>query len=134
MCIDGALHPLHLALSEHWKVHYFTAGMKDHAERQAEEAEFLEHMPRVLGAQAMAGLGHIHDALGLDYCGFDFRLHEDGRIMLYEANATMLINPPGPEAQWDYRRPAISAALSAAQQLVASRSRICSTSTATTPA
>src|SRR5208282_5864051 len=41
MIIDGRMYPLHLAVSEQWKVHYFTAAMELHAEHQAEEAAFL---------------------------------------------------------------------------------------------
>ncbi len=48
MMIGGHLYPLHVAISSHWKIHYFTAEMADHAEHRAEDAEFLENMPAVL--------------------------------------------------------------------------------------
>jgi hypothetical protein len=45
-------------------------------------------------------------SLGLDYAGVDFGLNAKGEILLFEANATMVVNPPEPDARWNYRRPA----------------------------
>jgi hypothetical protein len=51
----------------------------------------------------------------------DFALDGDGRVLLFEANATMVINPPEPDPMWDYRRPAIDRALAAARALLTQR-------------
>ena len=74
MMIDGGLYPLHVAISSHWKIHYFTAEMADNPEHRAEDAEFLENMAAVLGPRAMAALAEIQSRLGLDYAGIDFGL------------------------------------------------------------
>jgi aromatic-L-amino-acid decarboxylase len=107
MMIDGKLYPLHVAISSHWKIHYFSAEMADHPEHRAEDAEFLENMEAVLGPRAMAALAEIQARLGLDYAGIDFGLSARGEILLFEANATMVVNPPEPEEKWAYRRPAV---------------------------
>jgi tetratricopeptide (TPR) repeat protein len=107
MMIDGQLYPLHCAVSHHWKIHYFSAEMKDSAEHRAEDAAFLADMDAVLGPHAMAALEAIQSALGLDYGGIDFGISRDGELLLFEANATMVILPPGADARWDYRRPAV---------------------------
>jgi hypothetical protein len=104
MFIDGALYPLHLAISEDWKVHYFTAAMTTNAAYRDEERRFLDDMPAVLGQRAMAALTGICTALALDYAGVDFALANDGSVLLFEANATMAVIPPGPDPIWDYRR------------------------------
>ena len=108
MFVNGEILPLHLAVSGDWKVHYFTADMADHAGHRAEEQKFLSDMPRAIGARAMAGLAHIRDALGLDYAGIDFGLNAAGEILLFEANATMVVIAPNPDPRWDYRRAAIA--------------------------
>jgi glutamate/tyrosine decarboxylase-like PLP-dependent enzyme/glutathione synthase/RimK-type ligase-like ATP-grasp enzyme len=107
MMIDGQLYPLHVAISSHWKIHYFTAEMADNPEHRAEDAKFLENMPDVLGSRAMEALAEIQSRLGLDYAGIDFGLGADGEILLFEANATMVVNPPEPDPKWAYRRPAV---------------------------
>jgi glutathione synthase/RimK-type ligase-like ATP-grasp enzyme len=121
MFIDGVPYPLHLAISAGWKVHYFTAAMAGEPAHRAEEHRFLDAMPTVLGQTAMEALVHIQAALGLDYGGIDFALAVDGSLLLFEANATMLINPPPADPIWDYRRPATEAALAAARRMLARR-------------
>jgi hypothetical protein len=118
MLIGGALYPMHLAISESWKVHYFSAAMEGSAAHRAEEAAFLADMPAVLGPDAMSALAAIGATLGLDYAGVDFGLAPDGRLLLFEANPGMVIQPPGPEPIWDYRRAPIARALDAVKGLL----------------
>jgi hypothetical protein len=124
MIIDGMLYPLHLAISADWKVHYFTADMAANAAHREEERRFLVDMPSVIGPRALAALGAIGQSLGLDYAGVDFGLGPDGALLLFEANATMVINPPDPDPMWDYRRAAILAALDAAKRMLLTRARL----------
>jgi aromatic-L-amino-acid/L-tryptophan decarboxylase len=107
MMVDGQLYPLHLAISPHWKIHYFSADMADKPDHRAEEARFLADMPAVLGSKAMDGLKRVQAALNLDYAGIDFGLSRDGEILLFEANATMVVKHPDEGEHWDYRRPAV---------------------------
>ena len=107
MMVGGQLYPLHLAISRQWKVHYFSADMRDRAEHRAEEAKFLADMPGVLGANAMAALEQLSAAIGLDYGGIDFALNQRGEILLFEANATMVVEQPDGDPRWDYRRAAV---------------------------
>jgi tetratricopeptide (TPR) repeat protein len=118
MFIGGALYPLHLAISADWKVHYFSAAMQADPQFRAEERRFLDGMPAVLGDRAMGALQRIQATLGLDYAGIDFALAPDGSVLLFEANATMAILPPGDDPIWDYRRHPVDAALAASRRLL----------------
>jgi hypothetical protein len=118
MFIDGGLYPLHLAVSADWKVHYFSADMARNERFREEERRFLIDMPGVLGPRAMQALTEVAAVLDLQYAGVDFALSPDGSVLLFEANATMVVFPPGPEPVWDYRRAAIDAALQAARQML----------------
>jgi len=106
MIVDGEIYPLHLAISSQWKVHYFTADMAERPEHRAEEAEFLADMKAVLSERGIAALERVRDALGLDYAGVDFAINVDREIVVFEANATMVVNPPDPDQRWTYRRDA----------------------------
>jgi glutathione synthase/RimK-type ligase-like ATP-grasp enzyme len=119
MFVNGQILPLHLCISNDWKVHYFTSAMTDNEAYRYEERSFLEDMPAVLGAKAMTALSAIRDALGLDYAGIDFALNADGELLLFETNATMIILPPGPDARWDYRRAAIARVEAAVRAMLA---------------
>jgi len=106
MIVDGWLYPLHLAVATQWKVHYFSADMAANEAHRVEEGAFLNDLAGVLGARAMAGLEAIREALGLDYAGIDFGLDRDGNVLLFEANATMMVPPPDANETFAYRRPA----------------------------
>jgi tetratricopeptide (TPR) repeat protein len=121
MMIDGKLYPLHCAVSRHWKVHYFSAEMEDYPEHRAEDAAFLDNMPSVLGSRAMAALEAIQAALRLDYGGIDFGVNADGDLLLFEANATMVILPPGEDSRWDYRRPVVERVCRAVHAMLVAR-------------
>jgi hypothetical protein len=103
-------------------IHYFTADMADSPEHRAEDAEFLENMPVVLGRQATDALAEIQSRLGLDYAGIDFGLSARGEILLFEANATMVVNPPEPDEKWAYRRPAIERIYAAVRNMLMGKS------------
>jgi hypothetical protein len=118
MFVGGECLPLHYAVSGDWKVHYFTADMADRPTARAREARFLADMPGVLGGAAMATLADIAATLGLDYAGIDFALAPDGRILLFEANAAMVIADPMPGPLGEYRRPAVERARAAVQQVL----------------
>jgi hypothetical protein len=123
MVVDGRIYPLHWAVSSDWKVHYFSSDMAESAAHRAEEARFLRDMRGFLGERAVRGLRAVAGCLGLDYGGIDFGLLPDGRIVVFEANATMAIVPPPDEVRWLYRRAASDVALLAAQSLVIGRSK-----------
>ena len=79
MMIDGGLYPLHVAISSHWKIHYFTADMADHPEHRAEDAEFLENMAGVLGPTRHGGAGRNSVAARARLCGHRLRIERERR-------------------------------------------------------
>jgi len=125
MMINGELYPLHVAVSHNWKIHYFSADMESSSEHRAEDADFLTNMSDVLGPRGMNALREIQRRLGLDYGGIDFSLNAKGDILLFEANATMVVLPPGTDKRWDYRRPAIERICMAIRQMLMDRASSC---------
>jgi glutathione synthase/RimK-type ligase-like ATP-grasp enzyme len=118
MMIGGKLFPLHLAISRNWKVHYFTSDMADKPDHRKEEIAFLQNMPAVLGDKAIAALHAICKALALDYAGIDFAVNARGELLLFEANATMVIASPDNDPRWAYRRGPIKAAIEAVTGMI----------------
>ena len=51
------------------------------------------------------------------------RIQSERRALLFEANATMVINPPDPDPIWDYRRAPIQRALDAAKTLLLKKAK-----------
>jgi tetratricopeptide (TPR) repeat protein len=90
--IDGELLPYHLAIHDDWKVHHFRTDMADHDWMRIEEARFLADMGDVFNAAGQDALRAIARATELDYGGVDCGLDRDGRIVVFEANASMLVH------------------------------------------
>ena len=90
--IDRQPFPYHLAISTHWMVHYFSADMEANPWKIDEEKQFLENAAAVLGPSAMAAIRAIGLRMDLDYAGIDFALLPDGQVLVFEANATMLVH------------------------------------------
>jgi hypothetical protein len=121
LTIDGRLYPLHLAVSTEWKVHYFRADPRP--EYGAEERAFLDDMHAALGPTAIAALERIAATLGLDYAGIDFAIDAAGQVVVFEANATMAIVPPGDDAREAYRHEPVRRAIEAVRTLITRRAR-----------
>ena len=118
MMVGGQLYPLHLAISPNWKIHYFSADMADRADHRAEEEKFLTDMTNVIGNKGIEALHRLQAELGLDYGGIDFGLNQQGDILLFEANATMVVEQPADDPRWDYRRAAVDRIHAAVRELL----------------
>lgn len=91
--VDREPYPYHLAISDHWLVHYFSADMVDNPWKLEEERRFLADPEAVLGTRAYEAIRKIAYRIDLDYAGIDFSLMPDGDVIVFEANATMLVHP-----------------------------------------
>jgi glutathione synthase/RimK-type ligase-like ATP-grasp enzyme len=85
--------PYHLAIGSHWKVHHFRTDMAAQPWMQLEEEAFLGTPNAVLTPQHRATLAAIQKILGLEYCGVDFAIDRTGALVVFEANAAMLVQP-----------------------------------------
>ena len=122
--VGETIYPLHLAIASEWKLHYMMARMAEHPERQAEEARFLDDLPAALGPRAAAALERIRRTLALDYGGMDFALDKNGNVLLFEANATMVVLRPEQHEAWAaYRRPAVERIMAAFREMLRAAAR-----------
>ena len=90
--VDGELLPYHLAIHDNWKVHHFRTDMANHLWMREEEERFLENFGSVFNAAQQDALRAMATATGLDYGGIDCGIDRAGRIVVFEANAAMLVH------------------------------------------
>jgi tetratricopeptide (TPR) repeat protein len=119
--VDRRPYPYHLAIGKNWMVHYETAGMLDEPWKRAEEALFLANPGDVIGPQAMTAIEAIGRRLDLDYCGLDFSILPDGQVLVFEANATMLIHPEDPNDILHFKNPHVQNIFDAFDALLTDR-------------
>ena len=101
--VDRAIYPYHLAISPSWLVHYYSADMLQAPWKREEEKCFLDDPTAVLGARNMDALRAIAARMDLDYAGIDFSVLPDGRLLVFEANATMLVHLHDPVEDFPYK-------------------------------
>ncbi len=90
--VGGAVFPVHLAICGEWLAHYWRADMTPWMLR--EEADFLAD-PRGVFGDGFAAVEAVARTLGLDYGGMDCTRLPDRRVLVFEANATMLVHADG---------------------------------------
>jgi tetratricopeptide (TPR) repeat protein len=90
--VDGEILPYHLAIHDDWKVHHFRTDMANQPWMRQEEARFLRNLADVFTAGQQDALRAMAKATGLDYGGIDCGIDRDGRIVVFEANAAMLVH------------------------------------------
>ncbi len=120
MAVGGKLYPLHAAVGNDWKVHYFSAQMDDEQHIEI-DAHFLTDMHAHLGEKAIASLQAVAHELSLDYGGIDFALDAAGQVVVFEANATMIVPRPNNDARWAYRQEPTQRIYDAVHALLQSR-------------
>jgi hypothetical protein len=120
--IDGQPYPYHLAISEHWQVHYINADMLQHPWKLDEEQRFLANPAQALGMSGMEALKTVGRRIGLDYFGIDLSVLPDGRLLIFEANATMLVHTENFHPQLKFKNPYVQKIIDAFDALLARRS------------
>lgn len=90
--IDGKPYASHLAVSEHWMVHYLSAGMMTYADRRAEEARWMADFDTDFAVRHAEAFKALHRHIGLDYFAIDCAELSDGRLLLFEADNAMIVH------------------------------------------
>jgi tetratricopeptide (TPR) repeat protein/glutathione synthase/RimK-type ligase-like ATP-grasp enzyme len=118
--VGGRTLPYHLAISPDWLVHYESAGMQGEPDRLAEEMRFLADPAAAIGKDAWNAVQAIGETMDLDYAGVDYSVLPDGRVLLFEANATMLVHPEAEEGPLAHKNPFIARILDAFADMLTS--------------
>ena len=105
----------HLAISDHWMVHYLNAGMALHPSRRAEEADWMRSFDALPGPGAQAGfawrnrqaLAALHRQVGLDYYALDCAEMPDGRLLIFELDVAMIVHDMESAEVFPYKKAAM---------------------------
>lgn len=105
--IEGRAFASHLAVSEHWMVHYLSANMVEDAARRAEEAAWMESFDTDFAVRHAAAFAALTRRFGLNYFGIDCAEMPDGRLLVFEADVAMIVHDMDPEDVFPYKKPAM---------------------------
>jgi len=103
--IDGRPFACHMAISEHWIIHYLNAGMRESADKRAEEARFMMNFDDDFARRHASALRAICARVGLDYFGIDCGETADGKLLLFEVDVAMIVHSMDPPDLFPYKPP-----------------------------
>ncbi|WPL18568.1 Glutathione synthase/Ribosomal protein S6 modification enzyme (glutaminyl transferase) [Thiorhodovibrio winogradskyi] len=106
--IQGRPFACHMAVSDTWMIHYLNAGMAESAEKRAEEAAFMANFNQGFATRHSQALAAIQQAVGLDYFGIDCAESADGRLLVFEVDAAMVVHAMDPFDIFPYKQPAMA--------------------------
>lgn len=101
--IDGRPYACHMAVSSNWMVHYVNAGMYEEAQKRAEEGAFMEHFDN-FARRHRAALDAVYQRTRLDYLCIDCAETQDGQLLIFEIDHTMVVHAMDPEDLFPYKQ------------------------------
>jgi glutathione synthase/RimK-type ligase-like ATP-grasp enzyme len=104
MFVEGKPYACHLAISPRWMIHYYNAAMAENQWMRDEEARFVANLDAVFTGKLAGALREIAAAIPLEYFGIDCAIARDGRLLLFEADAAMLVHGTDPTDLYPYKR------------------------------
>ncbi|MGX9981507.1 ATP-grasp domain-containing protein [Methylobacterium fujisawaense] len=119
--IDGVPFLCHLAIRDHWMIHYLNAGMLEDAEKRMAEAAAMATFDAAFAQRHRAAFAEIHRRIGLDYLILDCAESSDGRLLIFEADTGMVVHDMDPVDLFPYKLPQMRRVFSAFQQAVRGR-------------
>jgi len=116
--IEGKPYICHMAISEHWMVHYLNAGMSEHPERRLEEAKNMENFDEGFAQRHKEVFLRLNERINLDYFGIDCAETADGKLLIFEIASAMVVHSMDPEEQFGYKLPQMHKVYSAFRDLL----------------
>jgi hypothetical protein len=119
--IDGRAYACHMAISSHWMIHYLNADMIDNPQNRAEEATFMRDFDEAFGARHQTALREIARRCGLDYLIMDCGETPDGKLLIFEVGAAMIVHAMDPEDIFPYKAVQMKKLFAAFETMLRSR-------------
>ncbi len=103
--IDGEPELAHMGISSHWINHYDNVGMGDSAEKREEEAREMAAFKDSFASRHKTALKNIHERVGLEYYAMDCSETQDGRLLIFEIDSSMIIHQLDSPDLYPYKQP-----------------------------
>ena len=117
--IDGRPFACHMAISEHWMVHYLNAGMSNSADKRSEEARWMATFDDTFARRHEAALRSINERMGLDYLGIDCAETRDGELLIFEVDSGAVVHAMDSVDTFPYKKPQMRKVFGAFRKMLA---------------
>ena len=116
--IKGKPFASHLAVSDHWMVHYMTAEMDLREERRREEEVWMETFDQDFAFRHADAFAALYRAFPLDYFGIDCVELADGRLLVFEVDNIMIVHDMDDADVFKYKKPVMNRLFAAFQKML----------------
>ncbi len=120
--IEGRPFVCHMAISQHWMIHYLNADMRNDTTKRAEEARFMETFDSDFAVRHAAAFKAIADRTGLEYLPLDCSETQDGKLLVFEVGTGMIVHSMDPPDLFPYKRPQMEKVFRAFQSMLRRKS------------
>ena len=101
--IDGVPYASHLAISDHWMVHFLNADMTGSAEKRLEEERFMDEFQEGFRRRHGRALAELAEISGLEYFGVDCAETRDNKLLLFEADTSLIVHNMDSPVEFPYK-------------------------------
>ena len=105
--IKGKAFASHMALSDHWIVHYLSAGISQSAAKRAVEQAWMENFDTDFAVRHAEAFAALHRHINLDYFGIDCAELPDGRLLVFEVDVAMVVHNMDSAGIYPYKQVAM---------------------------
>ena len=123
--IDGKPFAAHMALSQHWMVHYLNADMLGNEANRNTEARFMQEFDETFAVKHEAALRQIDATFGLDYYSIDCAETPDGKLLVFELDSGAVVHSMDPVELFPYKAPQMHRVFEAFQRMLRQRAFRC---------
>jgi hypothetical protein len=117
--IEGRPFASHMGVSQHWMIHYLNAGMRESAEKRAEEARFMAEFDQDFARRHARAFEALNERVRLEYFGIDCGETPAGELLIFEADVAMIVHAMDPPDLFPYKRPQMLKVFAAFQAMLA---------------
>ncbi|MCJ2069636.1 hypothetical protein MKK75_12700 [Methylobacterium sp. J-030] len=121
--VDGTPFLCHMAIRDHWMIHYLNAAMNEDPAKRNAEAEAMATFHDLFVPRHRTAFAEIHRRTGLDYLILDCAEDQDGRLLIFEADTGMVIHDMDPVDLYPYKRPQMRRVFAAFQDAIRTRAK-----------
>lgn len=122
--IAGRPYVCHMAISDHWMIHYLNAGMTENQRKREEEATAMLQFSQRFGLRHEEALAAVGTAFDLEYFAIDCAETQDGQLLVFEAGNAMVVHDMDPEDMFPYKRPLMQTLFKAFQTLLMEKGKV----------
>ena len=117
-CVDGRPFACHMAVAEHWMLHYLNAGMDQCADKREKEARWFGTFDADFAVRHAVAFRALHERIGLEYFVIDCAETRDGQLLIFEADTAMVVHAMDSLDMFPYKPPQMRRVFAAFQSML----------------